>query len=89
MTTEFIVGFGREAIEVALLLAGPMLAVGLVVGVVVSLLQALTQVQEMTLTFVPKLLSISLVIVVLMPWMTQLMIDYTANLYASLPELVH
>ena len=89
MTTEFIVGFGREAIEVALLLAGPMLAVGLVVGVVVSLLQALTQVQEMTLTFVPKLLSISLVIVVLMPWMAQLMIDYTANLYASLPELVH
>jgi len=89
MTTEFIVGFGREAIEVALLLAGPMLAVGLVVGVLVSLLQALTQVQEMTLTFVPKLLSISLVIVVLMPWMAQLMIDYTANLYASLPELVH
>jgi len=89
MTTEFIVGFGREAIEVALLLAGPMLAVGLVVGVLVSLLQALTQVQEMTLTFVPKLLSISLVIVVLMPWMANLMIDYTANLYASLPELVH
>jgi len=89
MTNEFIVGFGREAIEVALLLAGPMLAVGLVVGVLVSLLQALTQVQEMTLTFVPKLLSISLVIVVLMPWMAQLMIDYTANLYASLPELVH
>jgi len=89
MTTEFIVGFGREAIEVALLLAGPMLAVGLVVGVLVSLLQALTQVQEMTLTFVPKLLSISLVIVVLMPWMADLMIDYTANLYASLPELVH
>jgi len=89
MTTEFIVGFGREAIEVALLLAGPMLAVGLVVGVLVSLLQALTQVQEMTLTFVPKLLSISLVIVVLMPWMAQLMIDYTTNLYASLPELVH
>jgi len=89
MTTEFIVGFGREAIEVALLLAGPMLAVGLVVGVLVSLLQALTQVQEMTLTFVPKLLSISLVIVVLMPWMAQLMIDYTTNLYTSLPELVH
>jgi flagellar biosynthetic protein FliQ len=89
MTTEFIVGFGREAIEVALLLAGPMLAVGLVVGVLVSLLQALTQVQEMTLTFVPKLLSISLVIVVLMPWMAQLMIDYTTNLYATLPELVH
>jgi flagellar biosynthetic protein FliQ len=89
MTTEFIVRFGREAIEVALLLAGPMLGVGLVVGVLVSLLQALTQVQEMTLTFVPKLLSISLVIVVLMPWMAQLMIDYTANLYASLPELVH
>jgi flagellar biosynthetic protein FliQ len=89
MTTEFVVGLGREAIEVALMVAGPMLAVGLVVGVVVSLLQALTQVQEMTLTFVPKILSISLVLVVLMPWMAQLMIDYTANLYSSLPELVH
>jgi flagellar biosynthetic protein FliQ len=89
MTTEFVVGLGREAIEVALLVAGPMLAVGLVVGVVVSLLQALTQVQEMTLTFVPKILSISLVLVALMPWMAQIMIDYTTNLYASLPELVH
>jgi flagellar biosynthetic protein FliQ len=89
MTTELVVGLGREAIEVALLVAGPMLAVGLVVGVVVSLLQALTQVQEMTLTFVPKILSISLVLVALMPWMAQIMIDYTANLYASLPELVH
>ncbi|MGD2062966.1 MAG: flagellar biosynthesis protein FliQ [Nitrospirota bacterium] len=89
MTTEFVVGLGREAIEVALMVAGPMLAVGLVVGVVVSLLQALTQVQEMTLTFVPKILSISLVLVVLMPWMAQIMIDYTVNLYSSLPELVH
>jgi flagellar biosynthetic protein FliQ len=89
MTTEFVVGLGREAIEVALLVAGPMLAVGLVVGVVVSLLQALTQVQEMTLTFVPKILSISLVLVALMPWMAQIMIDYTTNLYSSLPELVH
>lgn len=89
MTTEFVVGFGREAIEVALLLAGPMLAVGLVVGVLVSLLQALTQVQEMTLTFVPKVLSISLVVIVLMPWMAQLMIDYTTHIYTSLPELVH
>jgi flagellar biosynthetic protein FliQ len=89
MTTEFVVGLGREAIEVALMVAGPMLIVGLVVGVVVSLLQALTQVQEMTLTFVPKILSISLVLVVLMPWMAQLMIDYTTNLYSSLPALVH
>ena len=89
MTTEFVVGLGREAIEVALMVAGPMLAVGLVVGVAVSLLQALTQVQEMTLSFVPKILSISLVLVVMMPWMAQIMIDYTANLYSSLPELVH
>lgn len=89
MTTELVVGLGREAIEVALMVGGPMLAVGLVVGVVVSLLQALTQVQEMTLTFVPKILSISLVLVVLMPWMAQLMIDYTTNLYSSLPQLVH
>jgi len=89
MNIDTVVGLGREAVEVALLLAGPLLLVGLVVGVLVSLLQALTQVQEMTLTFVPKLLAMSLVMVALMPWMAQVMIDYTTRLYTSMPELVH
>jgi len=89
MNIDTVVGLGREAVEMALLLAGPLLFVGLVVGVVVSLLQALTQVQEMTLTFVPKLLAMSLVMVALMPWMAQLMIDYTTRLYTAMPELVH
>lgn len=89
MNIDTVVGLGREAVEVALLLAGPLLAVGLVVGVVVSLLQALTQVQEMTLTFVPKLLAMALVMVALMPWMAQVMIDYTTRLFTAMPELVH
>ncbi|HBB41797.1 MAG: flagellar biosynthetic protein FliQ [Nitrospirae bacterium CG18_big_fil_WC_8_21_14_2_50_70_55] len=89
MNLDTVVGLGREAVEVALLLAGPLLLVGLVVGVVVSLLQALTQVQEMTLTFVPKLLAMSFVMVALMPWMAQVMIDYTTRLFTALPELVH
>ncbi len=89
MNIDTVVGLGREAVEMALLLSGPLLLVGLVVGVVVSLLQALTQVQEMTLTFVPKLLAMSLVMVVLMPWMAQLLIDYTTRLYTAMPELVH
>jgi len=89
MNIDTVVGLGREAVEMALLLAGPLLLVGLVVGVAVSLLQALTQVQEMTLTFVPKLLAMSLVMVALMPWMAQVIIDYTTRLYTSMPELVH
>ena len=89
MNIDTVVGLGREAVEVALLLAGPLLLVGLVVGVVVSLLQALTQVQEMTLTFVPKLLAMCLVMVALMPWMAQVMIDYTTRLYTAMPALVH
>ncbi len=88
MDVDTVIGLGREAVEVALLLSGPLLIVGLVVGVAVSLLQALTQVQEMTLSFVPKLLATCLVMVALMPWMARVMIDYTTRLFTAMPGLI-
>jgi flagellar biosynthetic protein FliQ len=71
-----------------LIVAGPMLAVSLGVGLVVSILQAVTQIQEQTLTFVPKLLAVSAVFLVGLPWMLQLLVKYTAELFRSLPTLV-
>ena len=67
MSPDFVIGFGRQAIELCLMMALPMLGVGLAVGVVVSVIQAATQIQEMTLVFVPKILAIFLSIFVLFP----------------------
>ena len=77
MTPDFVVDFGRQAIEVTLLLAMPMLGLGLVVGLMVSIFQATTQIQEMTLTFVPKVLVVFISLLVFMPFMLHEVIDYT------------
>ncbi|MCK9275541.1 MAG: flagellar biosynthesis protein FliQ [Syntrophales bacterium] len=78
----------KEAVEVTLLLSAPMLLVGLAIGLVVSILQAVTQVQEMTLTFVPKIIGVMLALVIALPWMINLMVAYTENLFASIPNLI-
>jgi len=67
---------------------GPLLLVGLAVGLVVSLFQAVTQIQEQTLSFIPKIVGIGLVIVVLGPWMLNQLVDYTQNLFLSIPGMV-
>jgi flagellar biosynthetic protein FliQ len=69
-------------------LSGPILAAALVVGVVISLFQAVTQVNEMTLSYVPKIIAIALVLVLAGPWMLQTLLDFTSNLFSSLPTLV-
>ena len=88
MSYVLIVDLARNAIMLILIVAGPMLAVSLGVGLVVSILQAVTQIQEQTLTFVPKLLAVSAVFLVGLPWMLQLLVKYTAELFRSLPTLV-
>ena len=88
MTPEFVVGFARQAIEMALLISLPMLGVGLVVGLTVSILQAATQIQEMTLTFIPKILSIFVALLVSFPWIMAKMITYTRDLFMNLPNYV-
>ncbi|HEX6038398.1 flagellar biosynthesis protein FliQ [Longimicrobium sp.] len=89
MSHLMIVDLARQAILTALLVAGPLLAVALGVGLVISLFQALTQIQEQTLSFVPKLIAIACVFLVALPWMLQVLGKYTTELFRSLPTLPH
>lgn len=88
MGADFIVGIMAETIRVALMIAAPVLLVGLVVGVVISLLQAVTQVQEMTLVFVPKIVACLIVLVAAFPWMINLLVSFTHNLFSSIPNYI-
>lgn len=88
MTPEFVIGFARQAIELTLMIAMPMMAVGLIVGVVVSIIQAATQIQEMTLTFVPKIISMFLALLFAFPWIMNKMVVFTRELFLNLPNYV-
>ena len=79
---------GRQAIETTLMLAAPMLLTALVVGLIVSIFQAATQLNEATLQFVPKLVGIFLVLILFGPWMLQYMMDYIQRLFGSIPQLI-
>ena len=88
MTPEFVIGFGRQAIEITLLLALPMLGLGLVVGLMISIFQATTQIQEMTLTFIPKILAIMTALIVFSPWMLEKITTYTRVLIINIPSYI-
>jgi flagellar biosynthesis protein FliQ len=87
MTPEFVTGFFLQAIKTAIFLAAPMLVVGLITGVLVSMFQAATQINEMTLVFVPKMLGVALALLVFFPWMLNLIIGFT-NLFVNLPAYI-
>jgi len=87
MTYALVLDMARDALWVALLLAGPLLIVALAVGLVVSVLQAVTSVQEQTLAFVPKLFAIGVTFLFLLPWMIQRMVQYTTEVFRALPGL--
>ena len=86
MTEEFVIGFTRQAIELTLSVALPMLGVGLAVGIVVSVIQAATQIQEMTLTFIPKVVSIFTVLILAFPWIMDKLNTFTINLFLNIPQ---
>lgn len=88
MTPESVVTIGQQAVELTLLVSAPLLLSALVVGLVVSVFQAATQINEMTLSFIPKLLVMFLMLVIAGPWMLNLLMDYTRRLFASIPGLV-
>jgi flagellar biosynthetic protein FliQ len=88
MTPEFVIGFARQSIETALMIALPMLGIGLVVGITVSVIQAATQIQEMTLTFVPKILAIFLALLFSFPWIMDKMISFTRELFLNIPNYI-
>jgi flagellar biosynthesis protein FliQ len=88
MDQNTAINLTTQAMTLAMEVGGPLLLVGLCVGLVVSLFQAVTQIQEQTLSFIPKIVGIALVIVVLGPWMLNQLVDYTQNLLLSIPNLV-
>lgn len=88
MTPESVMALGIEAMKVALALAAPLLLAALVSGLVVSLLQAATQINEMTLSFIPKILAVVATIVIAGPWMLNLLLDYMRTLFTNLPNLI-
>ncbi len=88
MTEDLIIRLGQDAMRTTVLLAGPMLAATLVIGLVVSIFQALTQINEATLTFIPKILVVALIIVFAGPWMMDVMTAYTTNLFENISTYV-
>ena len=88
MNQDIVINLATGAMALAFKVALPLLGVGLVVGLVVSIFQAVTQIQEQTLTFIPKVVAMAVVIVVAGPWMLGQIVSYTQNLYESIPSLV-
>lgn len=88
MTPGTVMEIGRQAIEVTLLMSAPALIAALVVGLIISIFQAATQINESTLQFVPKLVIMFIVLLLAGPWMLQYLIDYIQRLFGSIPQLI-
>ncbi|MFU9137942.1 flagellar biosynthesis protein FliQ [Erwinia tasmaniensis] len=88
MTPESVMVIGHDAMQVALALAAPLLLAALVSGLIISLLQAATQINEQTLSFIPKILAVVATMVVAGPWMLNLVLDYMRTLFTNLPNMI-
>lgn len=88
MTPETVITVGRQALEVTALLAGPLLLASLAVGLIVAMFQAATQINEMTLTFIPKLVTIAMVLLVGGPWLLRTLVTFSTRLIESIPYLI-
>ncbi len=88
MTPETVMQIGRQAIEITIMLAAPMLLAALVIGLIVSIFQAATQINEATLSFIPKLFGAFMVLILAGPWMLQMFVDYIRQLFERIPQLI-
>jgi flagellar biosynthesis protein FliQ len=88
MTPEFVTGFFLEAMKTAVLVSMPVLMVGLIAGVLVSVFQAATQINEMTLVLIPKMIAVGIALIIFFPWMMEVMVDFTRNVIVNLPTTV-
>ncbi|MGZ5202804.1 MAG: flagellar biosynthesis protein FliQ [Telluria sp.] len=88
MTPETVMTMGRNAMEVTLMVAAPLLLVALIIGLIVSIFQAATQINEATLSFIPKLVGIFVALVVAGPWMLSVMLDYMRQVFAGIPGMI-
>ena len=87
MSPAYVIHLGQQAITLMLLISAPMLLAGLAVGLGVSIIQAVTQIHEVTLTFIPKILAVSFALLLALPWMLQKMLDFMRALMAQIPTL--
>ena len=88
MDQAFIVDFAMESIKTTLLLSAPMLGFGLVTGLLVSIFPAVTSIQELTLTFIPKFLAVFFSLILFFPWLLELMLSFTSNILINFPEYI-
>ncbi len=88
MTADYITGFFFEAIKITLLLSAPMLLAGLLVGLLVSIFQSVTSINEMTLTFIPKMLAVALALIISFPWMMQTLVGFTEQMFAGMNQFI-
>jgi flagellar biosynthetic protein FliQ len=89
MTPETVMTIGSRALEITLMLAAPMLLVALVTGLIVGAFQAATQINEMTLSFIPKVIAIAVALMIAGPWMLKVLVGYTRELFESIPGLIN
>ena len=89
MSPETVMSIGSRALEITMLLAAPMLLVALVTGLIIGAFQAATQINEQTLSFIPKLLALALTMVIAGPWMLKVLLSYTHELFESIPNLIN
>ncbi len=89
MTPELTVTLMKQTLYTVLMVAGPLLAAGLIIGVLVSIFQTVTQIREMSLTFVPKIVGVLFVLAIFAPWMAAALIDFTLNIFRYLPRFAH
>jgi flagellar biosynthetic protein FliQ len=87
MTPQNVVDLGREALTITLMISAPPLLAGLAVGLTISIFQAVTQIQEFTLTFIPKILAVFVATMIFLPWMLQVFLGFTTNLFIQIPAL--
>jgi flagellar biosynthetic protein FliQ len=88
MTPETVMTMGRTAMEITLLVSAPLLLVALVIGLVISIFQAATQINEATLSFIPKLVGVFVALVIAGPWMLSVMLDYMRQVFTGIPNMV-
>lgn len=88
MSNDLAIQVGRDALMMVMLVSAPMLGLGLLVGVLVSIFQAITQIQEQTLSFVPKIVAVFVAVLMFGPWMLSLMVDYTREVFLHLPQMI-
>lgn len=88
MTPESVMTLGRQAIELTIIVSAPVLLTALIIGLLVSIFQAATQINEQTLTFIPKLVGMFIVMIIAGPWMVNMMVDFIQRLFSNIPWMV-